>query len=148
MPEYRFRNLCWPLERPVVDIDELVVDAHEQVVGLVEQGHRLLRQVGLAHRALGLLLPGVPVGGEGPDLLLRLVRVLEQPAGRLGVDHIDYTISPDVERKFMYKALVKTGSTGVPMHMAIYSIPLRIAVALEVPLVVWGENPHVERSTH
>ncbi len=63
---------------------------------------------------------------------------------RLGVDHIDYTINPEVERKFMYKALVRTGSTGVPMHMAIYSIPLRIAVAMEVPLVVWGENPHVE----
>ncbi len=63
---------------------------------------------------------------------------------RLGVDHIDYTINPEVERKFMLKALERTGSTGVPMHMAIYAIPLRLAVAMEVPLVVWGENPHIE----
>ena len=32
MPEHRFRNLCWPLERPVVDIDELVVEAGERLV--------------------------------------------------------------------------------------------------------------------
>lgn len=32
MPEHRFRNLCWPLERPVVDIDELVVEAGERIV--------------------------------------------------------------------------------------------------------------------
>jgi len=30
------------------------------------------------------------------------------------------------------------------MHMALYSIPLRIAVVLDIPLVVWGESPHME----
>src|SRR5690606_34616443 len=40
---------------------------------------------------------------------------------RLGVDHIDYTIDAEVERRFMYKALVRTGSTAVPMHFAIYN---------------------------
>lgn len=63
---------------------------------------------------------------------------------RLGVDHIDYSINPEVERTFMLKALERTGSTGVPMHMAIYAIPLRLAVKLAIPLVIWGENPHAE----
>ncbi len=63
---------------------------------------------------------------------------------KLGVDHIDYTIDENVERTFMRKALERTGSTGVPMHMAIYAIPLRLAVQLRIPLVVWGENPHEE----
>ncbi len=63
---------------------------------------------------------------------------------RLGVDHIDYSIDPEIERRFMYKALVKTGSTAVPMHMALFSIPLKIAVRLNIPLVVWGESPHME----
>lgn len=63
---------------------------------------------------------------------------------RLGVDHIDYSINPKVEKKFMYRTLVKTGSTAVPMHMAIYSIPLKIAVAFNIPLVIWGESPHME----
>lgn len=62
----------------------------------------------------------------------------------LGVDHIDYSIAPGVERKFTYQALLRTGSSAVPMHMALYSIPLRIACDLRVPLVVWGESPHME----
>lgn len=63
---------------------------------------------------------------------------------RLGVDHIDYSINPEVEKKFTYKALVKTGSTAVPMHMAMFSIPLRIAVTMDIPLVIWGESPYME----
>lgn len=62
----------------------------------------------------------------------------------LGVDHIDYTINPEVERKFMYRTLLKTGSTGVPMHMAMYALPLRVALGFGIPLVIWGENPHME----
>jgi molybdopterin-binding protein len=32
MPEHRFKNLRWPLDRPVVDIDELVVEDGERLV--------------------------------------------------------------------------------------------------------------------
>jgi len=64
----------------------------------------------------------------------------------LGVDHIDYQISPKVEKKFMYKAFVEFGATAIPMHMAIFNIPLKIAVSFEIPLVVWGENSAVEYS--
>lgn len=62
----------------------------------------------------------------------------------LGVNHFDVTVNPDVESKFMYKALERTGSTGVPMHYSIYSIPLRLAVELRIPLVLWGESPFME----
>lgn len=62
----------------------------------------------------------------------------------LGVDHIDFTINPKVEKRFMYKALVEKGDTAIPMHMALYSIPLRIAAAYAIPLVIWGESPHME----
>lgn len=63
---------------------------------------------------------------------------------RLGVDHIDYVINPEVERRFMYKTLEKKGDTAIPMHMALYTIPLRMATAYSIPLVVWGESPHME----
>ena len=63
---------------------------------------------------------------------------------RLGVDHIDYAINTEVERRFMYRTLFSRGDPAIPMHMALYSIPLRLAVALNVPLVVWGESPHLE----
>ena len=62
----------------------------------------------------------------------------------LGVDHIDYAINPEVERRFTYKALERVGDTAIPMHMALFSIPLNVAVAYDIPLVVWGESPHME----
>lgn len=63
---------------------------------------------------------------------------------RLGVDHIDWSISPAVEKKFTYAAFKKFGSTAIPMHMAIFSIPLNVAVRFRIPLVIWGENSAFE----
>ena len=63
---------------------------------------------------------------------------------QLGVDHIDYQISPVVERKFVYRSFVKFGSTAIPMHMALFNIPLKIATRFEIPLIVWGENSAFE----
>lgn len=63
---------------------------------------------------------------------------------RLGVDHIDYQINPEVEKTFMLQALVDYGSTAIPMHMALFNIPLRIAVRFDIPLIVWGENSAFE----
>jgi N-acetyl sugar amidotransferase len=62
----------------------------------------------------------------------------------LGVDHIDYQVNPEVEKKFMYQTLVKYGSTAIPMHLALFNIPLKIAAQFSIPLVVWGENSAFE----
>lgn len=62
----------------------------------------------------------------------------------LGVDHIDYQVSPSVERRFMLRALAERGDPAIPMHMALFSIPLTIAVRFRIPLIVWGENSAVE----
>lgn len=108
----------------------------------------------------------IPVSG-GKDSTWQVVRALElglkplcvtwRPPARttlgqrnldnlisLGVDHIDYTINPDVERRFLFSAFQRFGATGIPMHMAIFSIPLTIAVRFEIPLVLWGENSAAE----
>ena len=58
----------------------------------------------------------------------------------LGVDHIDYSINPKVEAKFMLKAFEKFGATATPMHLALFNIPLKIAHRFEIPLVIYGEN--------
>lgn len=71
-------------------------------------------------------------------------RNLEAMIARLGVDHIDYTIDPDVERRFMKAAFEEAGATGLPMHMALFAIPIRLAVQLRIPLIVWGENSQLE----
>lgn len=62
----------------------------------------------------------------------------------LGVDHIDVTVNPQVEKRFMVRALERFGSPAVPMHMALFAIPLRTAVRIGAPLVVWGENTAFE----
>lgn len=62
----------------------------------------------------------------------------------LGVDHIDYTLNPDVERRFMKKAFERVGAVGLPMHMALFAIPLKLSVQMRIPLVIWGENPQLE----
>lgn len=63
---------------------------------------------------------------------------------RLGVDHVDFAIDPSVESRFMRRTLIETGSSAVPMHLAIFAIPMRFAARLGVPLIVWGESPFME----
>ena len=61
----------------------------------------------------------------------------------LGVDHIDLNINPKVQRDFTLKAFKKFGTPAIPMHMAIFAIPINIALKFSIPLIVWGENSAV-----
>ena len=65
----------------------------------------------------------------------------------LGVDHVDYQINPKIERKLTLRALEKYGSSAIPMHLALFSIPVKLAVAFDIPLIVWGENSAFEYGT-
>lgn len=69
---------------------------------------------------------------------------LDRLIENLKVDHVEYTIAPDVEKRFTKIAFEETGVSGLPMHMAIFTIPLRLASFMRVPLVIWGENPQLE----
>ena len=62
----------------------------------------------------------------------------------LGIDHIDYVISPKIEASMMLKALKKFGSIGIPMHLSIFNITYKIAHSFNIPLIIWGENPSAE----
>lgn len=62
----------------------------------------------------------------------------------LGVDHIEVTVNPRAEKVFLRKSLERFGAAGIPMHMALFSVPLDVACRFEVPLVVWGENTATE----
>ena len=61
----------------------------------------------------------------------------------LGVDHIDYQINPKFEAKFMVETFKKSGSTGIPMHLALFNIPLTIAVKFDIPLIIWVKTQHL-----
>lgn len=101
-------------------------DSTWQVVTCLEHGLRPL--------AVTWKTPGrTPIGQRNLDNLVSL-----------GVDHIDYAINPKVEARFMLESLRRYGDTAIPMHMALFNIPLKIASRFRIPLVVWGENSATE----
>jgi N-acetyl sugar amidotransferase len=63
---------------------------------------------------------------------------------RVGVDHIEFRPNPKVERRFIERSFFERGISGLATHMAIYSIPLRVAVKYDIPLIVFGENSAFE----
>lgn len=62
----------------------------------------------------------------------------------LGVDYVEVTTSPVVRRKINRLALTRIGDISWPEHVAIFTIPVRIAVQFGVPLIIWGENSQNE----
>jgi len=62
----------------------------------------------------------------------------------LGVDYIEVTMNPTIRRRINRLALQLVGDISWPEHIAIFTIPIRIAVQMNIPLVVWGENSQSE----
>lgn len=108
----------------------------------------------------------VPVSG-GKDSTFQVLRMLElgmnplcvtattdklSPLGRRnienlklrGVDYIEVTPNPVVRRRINKFTLTTVGDISWPEHVAIFTIPVRMAVQLGIPLIVWGENSQHE----
>jgi N-acetyl sugar amidotransferase len=108
----------------------------------------------------------VPVSG-GKDSTYQVVRLLQhgfnplcvtattdspsdvgrrnlQNIARLGVDQIEVTTNPVVRRRINRLALTEIGDISWPEHVCIFTVPVRIATQLRVPLLVWGENAQNE----
>ncbi len=129
--EVDFRKLVEGIKKQSSGYDCLIPvsggkDSTWQVLKCLEYGLRIL--------AYSWRPPGrTEVGQKNLDNLMRL-----------GVDHIDLTVSADVEKKFTWEAFKRFGSHAIPMHMGIYSTPLRLAVDMGIPLVIYGENSAFE----
>ena len=63
---------------------------------------------------------------------------------RLGVDYVEVTTNPRVRRRINRLALREIGDISWPEHVTIFTIPVRLAVQMRVPLIVWGENSQNE----
>jgi N-acetyl sugar amidotransferase len=63
---------------------------------------------------------------------------------RLGVDYIEVSANPVIRRRINRFALRNVGDISWPEHVAIFTMPVRIAVQLNIPLIVWGENSQHE----
>ena len=59
---------------------------------------------------------------------------------KIGVDHVEFTVNENTERKFLKKSFFKYGAVGVPMHMAMWSLSYNIAKKFKIPYIFWGEN--------
>jgi len=63
---------------------------------------------------------------------------------RRGVDYIEVTTNPVVRRLINRLALTQVGDISWPEHVTIFTVPIRIAVQFNIPLIIWGENPQNE----
>jgi N-acetyl sugar amidotransferase len=62
----------------------------------------------------------------------------------LGVDHIEVKCNPVIRRRINRVALTELGDISWPEHVTIFTIPVRIATQMGIPLIVWGENSQNE----
>ena len=63
---------------------------------------------------------------------------------RLGVDYLEVTTNRVVRRKINKFALLNVGDISWPEHVTIFTVPVRIAVQMKIPLIIWGENSQNE----
>ena len=62
----------------------------------------------------------------------------------LGADMIEFTSNPIVYKKLAKYGLYELGDQAWPEHIGIFTIPVQIAIAYKIPLLIWGENPQLE----
>jgi len=108
----------------------------------------------------------IPVSG-GKDSTYQVVRLLElgmnplcvtattdslSDIGRhnieniknLGVDYVEFSTNPRIRRRINRLALEQVGDISWPEHVAIFTLPVRMAVQTGIPLLIWGENSQNE----
>ena len=62
----------------------------------------------------------------------------------MGVDYVELSPNPLVRRKLNRIGLTQVGDISWPEHVGIFTIPVRIAMQFDVPLIIWGENSQNE----
>lgn len=97
-------------------------DSHSQVMSLLQLGAR--------------------------PLIVTATTCMLTELGRKNIDNlkryaptIEVTPNQDVRAHLNFYGLTMVGDISWPEHVAIFTTPLRIAVALGIPLVFYGENP-------
>lgn len=63
---------------------------------------------------------------------------------QLGVDYIEVSANPVVRRQINRLALTEVGDISWPEHVTIFTVPVRVAAQLRIPLIIWGENSQNE----
>ncbi len=67
-----------------------------------------------------------------------------QNLNNLGVDLIYFKKNPQVYKKMVIEGFRRVGDNEWPNHVGIFTVPVRVAVNYQVPLIIWGENSQME----
>lgn len=78
------------------------------------------------------------------DMLSDIGRKNIENIKHLGVDYVEYSMNPVMRKKVNRIALKQVGDISWPEHIAIFTIPVRVAVQFGIPLLIWGENSQNE----
>lgn len=62
----------------------------------------------------------------------------------LGVDYVEFSPNPVIRKKINRIGLMQVGDISWPEHVGIFTIPVRMSVQFNTPLLIWGENSQNE----
>tara|TARA_B110000003_G_C16577434_1_gene506709 strand:- start:497 stop:1387 length:891 start_codon:yes stop_codon:yes gene_type:complete len=63
---------------------------------------------------------------------------------KLGIDVIHFKKNHPVYKSMVIESFKRVGDEMWPNHIGIFTIPVMFAVKLNIPLIIWGENPQME----
>jgi N-acetyl sugar amidotransferase len=78
------------------------------------------------------------------DALTEIGRRNIENVKNLGVDCVEVTPNPPLRRRMARFGLEQVGDISWTEHVAIFTVPVRVAQQMGIPLIVWGENPQNE----
>ena len=59
----------------------------------------------------------------------------------LGFDTVSLSLNPQLWKRLMREGFFRFGNWGRSTEMALYAIPIHVAIAYHIPLIFYGENP-------
>jgi N-acetyl sugar amidotransferase len=63
----------------------------------------------------------------------------ERTVKKLGVDYLKFKSDWQTVKKLMRESLIRKGDIMWHSHCGIYAYPMHVAVAMKIPLLIWGE---------
>lgn len=61
-----------------------------------------------------------------------------------GVNLIVFEKNPNIYKKMCLEGFRRVGDNEWPNHVGIFTIPVRVAIQFNIPLIIWGENSQLE----
>jgi N-acetyl sugar amidotransferase len=89
--------------------------------------------LGLKPLLVSCVYPPEQLAERGADNLANLIE--------LGFDTISLSLNPQVWKALMLQGFLRYANWCKSTEMALYAIPIHVAIAWQIPLVFYGENP-------